>query len=128
MSSNFTPIEELELFCRHCGKIMPAQLDRSIAENGRTVDKNSTFEYYCTKCSKTVCYTGTDLLEQTTEEMLKLLLPPVSYSMSSHFVVGEKINHKKFKVGTVVGKDHGTPSKILVNFDKTGIKKLIQDL
>jgi len=125
--TNFVPVETLELYCRFCGKILPAQLDRSIAENGRTVDRNSTFEYYCTKCFKTACFTGNDLLEQPKDK--ETTLSPREYSPHEHFLIGEAIRHKAFKqVGTIVGKDNGSPARIMVNFPKGGIKKLVQDL
>lgn len=174
MSSAFNPIEEFDLLCRFCGKIHPAQLDRSIAENGRTVDRNSTFEYYCTKCQKTVCFKGNDLLEkpvspetdseententENTENIEKAektedtekkgkkgkkskkdqknentvnKVPQnvIEYSPKNHYHIGEWISHKKFNdVGLVVGVDNGTPNKIIVNFEKSGIKKLIEDI
>lgn len=124
MSATFSPLEELELFCRFCNKVLPAQLDRSIAENGRTVDINSTFEYYCTKCFKTACFSGTDLLDQNNKDSA-----PRTYTPSEHYFIGETIFHKKFNEnGVVVGKDHGSPSRILVQFDNSGLKKLIQDI
>ena len=127
MSSPFSPADELDFFCRFCDKVTPAQLDRSIAENGRTVDRNSTFEYLCAKCFKTFCYSGNDLIEQTKHEDQKTM--PHEYKPQDHFLIGETILHKKWKEsGVVVGKDHGTPSRILVNFEKSGLKKLIEDL
>ena len=127
MSTSFTPIEELEMYCRFCGKITTCQLDRSIAENGRTVDKNSTFEYYCQKCTKTVCFTGTDLLEQNNEGSEEAA--PRQYSPQEHFLIGEKIYHTAFdEEGKVVGKDNGSPNRIFVKFEKSGLKKLVQDL
>lgn len=146
MSSAFSPIEEFDLLCRFCGKIHPAQLDRSIAENGRTVDRNSTFEYFCTKCQKTVCFKGTDLLEKPAsnsdsekdeenknqEEDKQTNNTPVGildYSPKNHYHIGEWIKHKKFKEnGLIVGIDNGKPKKIIVNFEKSGIKKLIEDI
>ncbi|HLV32556.1 MAG TPA: hypothetical protein VKY57_13385 [Chitinispirillaceae bacterium] len=146
MSSAFSPIEEFDLLCRFCGKIHPAQLDRSIAENGRTVDRNSTFEYFCTKCQKTVCFKGTDLLEKPAsnsdsekdeenknqEEDKQTNNTPVEildYSPKNHYHIGEWIKHKKFKEnGLIVGIDNGKPKKIIVNFEKSGIKKLIEDI
>lgn len=127
MSVTFTPAENLELYCRFCEKITPCQLDRSIAENGRSIDRNSTFEYYCTKCFKTACFSGNDLLEQmklTPEQpMLR------EYTPKEHFYIGERISHKKFKeAGLVVSKDSGVPSTILVSFNKAGLKKLVQDM
>lgn len=127
MSTNFTPVDEFENYCRFCEKIATAQLDRSIAENGKTVTRNSTFEYYCTKCMKTFCFCGTDLLEQ--EKLTQNGKPPRDYTPREHFFIGETIHHKQFKEsGVVVGKDNGTPSKILVNFPKIGLRKLIQDM
>ncbi|MBN1760455.1 MAG: hypothetical protein JW863_19155 [Chitinispirillaceae bacterium] len=127
MSSPFSPADDLEVYCRFCDKITPVQLDRSIAENGRTVDRNSTFEYLCTKCFKTFCYCGNDLIEQSRHE--EQGTEAHQYNPQEHFVIGETIHHKKWKEsGVVVGKDRGTPSRILVNFEKSGLKKLIEDL
>jgi hypothetical protein len=127
MSSPYLPIDNLEVFCRFCDKIAPAQLDRSIAENGRTVDRNSTFEYLCAKCFKTFCYSGKDLLEQRKPDAPE---PPAhEYTPRDHFLIGEKVLHKKWKdTGVVVGKEKGSPGTILVNFEKAGLKKLIEDL
>jgi hypothetical protein len=126
MSSAFTPVDDLEIFCRFCNKTNPAQLDRSIAENGRTVDRNSTFEYLCSKCFKTFCFSGRDLLEgqKAAEQSSR------DYAPREHFYIGEKIFHKKWKEsGIVVGKEKGTSGMtILVNFEKSGLKKLIEDL
>jgi hypothetical protein len=127
MSSPFIPIEDLEIYCRFCNKITQAQLDRSIAENGRTVDRNSTFEYLCGKCLKTFCFSGNDLLEQRRSDAPEE--PPHEYSPGKHFFIGERVHHKKWKeTGVVVGKDKGIPGSILVNFEKSGLKKMIEDL
>jgi hypothetical protein len=128
MSVTFSPVDTLELFCRFCGKVTTCQLDRSIAGNGRTIDKNSTFEYYCAKCFKTACFSGNDLLEQPkTPPSAKE--PPREYAPTQHYYIGERIFHKKFKEnGLVVNKDNGTPGRILVQFDKAGLKKLVQDM
>lgn len=127
MSSPFIPIEDLEIYCRFCNKITRAQLDRSIAENGRIVDRNSTFEYLCVKCLKTFCFSGKDLLEQRRSDAPEE--PPHEYSPGDHFFIGERVSHKKWKdTGIVVGKDKGAPGSILVNFEKMGLKKLIEDL
>jgi len=127
MSSSFTPVEEMLIYCRFCDKIASVQLDRSIAENGRTVDRDSTFEYLCVKCYKTVCFSGNDLLEQKKNDSDDAA--PRSYSPRDHYFVGETIVHVKWEdTGVVIGKDHGTPNRILVNFEKSGIKKLIEDL
>jgi hypothetical protein len=126
MSAPFIPAETLEVFCRSCGKITTNQLERSIAGNGRTIDKNATFEYYCTKCFKTACFSGNDLLEQA-----KSNGPDETrdYSPHDHFLIGERLFHKKFKeAGLVVSKDSGTPSSVLVSFEKAGLKKLVQDI
>lgn len=127
MSSSFSPIEEMQIYCRFCDKITQVQLDRSIAENGRTVDRNSTFEFLCSKCYKTVCFSGKDLLEQSKNE--EAAVPPRKYSPREHYHLGETIHHAKWDdKGLVIGIDQGIPNRILVNFEKSGTKKLIEDL
>ncbi|MDG5816444.1 hypothetical protein QA601_15210 [Chitinispirillales bacterium ANBcel5] len=126
MTSPFTPIENPSLFCRFCSKIVPAQLDRGIAENGKTIDKKSTFEYSCSKCFKTSCYCGKDLLEINGEDETD---ETRTYSPREHYFIGEEIFHKTFdENGLVVGKENGSNGKILVHFEKAGLKKLIQDI
>jgi hypothetical protein len=129
MSVVFTPVETLELYCRFCEKVTPCQLDRSIAGNGRTIDRNSTFEYYCTKCYKTACFSGNDILELQKPKSKSDKEPLREYKPSEHYFIGESIVHKKFKeTGLVVSKDPGTPSRIHVHFPKAGLKKLVQDM
>jgi hypothetical protein len=124
MSSSFCPIDEFEVYCRFCEKISRAQLDRSIAENGKLVDRNSIFEYYCTKCLKTFCFNGTDLLEQSLPESSIRI-----YSPREHYFIGETIFHNQFtENGIIINKDNGKHSKILVHFPKNGLRKLIQDM
>jgi hypothetical protein len=126
-SVSFAPVVDLNAYCRFCQKILPAHLDRSIAGNGRLLDKESTFEYFCTKCRKTFCYAGKDLLPS--EDVSKTDSEPRDYVPKNHYVVGEKITHKKFKeTGLVVGKDRGVPARILVQFEKSGLKKLVEDI
>ena len=93
-SEPFLPVEETQIFCRFCQKTLPAQLDRSIAGNGRIVDKDGTFEYSCSKCNRTFCFSGNDLLDQKAraDETLK----PRDYVPKNHYFIGEKILHKKF--------------------------------
>jgi hypothetical protein len=123
----FSPVEELNIFCRFCQKTLPAQLDRSIAGAGRVVDKEGTFEYLCTKCRKTFCFSGKDLVAQADAE--KEATDPRLYVPSEHYLIGEKIQHKQFKdIGFVVGKDRGSPARILVQFEKNGLKKLVEDI
>jgi hypothetical protein len=132
MSIQFTPVETLELFCRFCDKVTTCQLDRSIAGNGRTIDRNSTFEYYCTKCFKTACFSGNDLLEQTKpapgkKQPLTARQQPREYTPHERYCIGERITHKKFReTGLVVNKEEGTPCRILVLFQKSGLKKLVE--
>lgn len=127
MSSSFLPVENLQIFCRFCDKISNVQLDRSIAENGRTVDRNSTFEYLCAKCFKTVCFSGNDLLEQKKSENEASVVR--EYLPKEQYFIGETILHKKWNErGLVIGKDLGTPKRIHVNFEKSGLKKLIEGL
>jgi hypothetical protein len=126
-AETFSPVEDVDIFCRFCQKTLPAQLDRSIAGNGRTVDKESTFEYSCSKCGKTFCYSGKDLKEQ--KQLPEEAPKPRDYIPKNHYVIGETIIHKKFKEnGRVVGKDHGSPTRILVLFEKSGLKKLVEDI
>jgi hypothetical protein len=126
-SESFSPIEEAEIFCRFCQKTQPASLDRCIAGNGRVVDKDATFEYSCSKCGKTFCFSGNDLKEQ--KEAAAAGDEPREYLPKNHYVIGEVIAHKKFKEnGLIVGKDHGAPTKILVKFEKSGLKKLVEDI
>jgi len=124
MAASFSPVEEVLMYCRHCKKTLPAQLERSIAGSGRTVDRESTFEYFCTKCHKTTCFAGTDLLESSEEEV-----EPRQYSAKDHFFVGEIIHHPSFEeTGTVVWKEPGSPTRIVVQFEKSGVKKLVEDI
>ena len=126
-SESFLPIEQVQMYCRFCLKTLPAQLDRSIAGNGRTVDKDATFEYSCSKCAKTFCYSGNDLLEQ--KLVTEGTLEKREYSPAYHYLIGEEISHKKFKdSGAIVGKDRGSPSRILVQFKKSGLKRLVEDI
>jgi hypothetical protein len=54
---------------------------------------------------------------------------PREYIPKEHYLIGEKIHHKKFKdTGFVVGKDRGAPARILVQFEKSGLKKLVEDI
>lgn len=128
MSSQFNPITEVKILCRFCGKITIAHLDRCIAENGKIVDRNSIFEYYCTRCFKTFCFSGTDILEQRKKsEIIEDELR--NYTPQDHFFIGEVIHHNQFQEsGVVVGKDQGSPSRIVVNFPKNGLRKLVQDM
>jgi Zn-finger protein len=126
-SSNFTPVSEILAYCRFCQKPMPAQLDRSIAENGRILDKEATYEYSCIKCHKTFCFSGNDLISKElankNNEQIREYLP------KNHYLIGEKISHKKFKdKGIVIGKEYGKPTKIFVQFEKNGLKKLVEDI
>ncbi len=125
MASSFTPVEDLNLFCRFCKKVVPFQLERSIAGSGRTVDRNSTFEYVCSKCHKTTCVSGQDLVEAEKPEADE----PRGYAADEQYCIGEVISHDSFgDTGTVVGKDLGSPSRIMVQFEKTGFKKLVEGI
>lgn len=120
----FSPVEELEMFCSHCKKPMPSVLERSVAEAGRTIDENSTFEYVCTKCNNTSCYQGKDLLvEEAKEEGADATEEKAAeikeYKISETYKVGEWISHPSYEVeGLIVGKKPGKPVQLLVKFDK----------
>ena len=122
MAASFNPAEELLIYCRFCKKTLPAQLERSIAGTGRAIDKNSTFEYICSRCHRPHCFFGKDLLEQqkTEEEGAEPReQEPREYSISEHFLIGEKITHPSYEtVGTIVGKDPGNPNLLRVKFEK----------
>jgi len=126
MTEVFSPPAQPALFCRHCKKVVPAQLDRSIAGNGRIVGRDSTFEYSCTKCLKSFCVSGKDLID--TIHAAPADAGTRYYSPKDLFLIGEVIRHKKLDdVGLVVGKDSGPSSRIVVQFEKTGLKKLIEN-
>jgi hypothetical protein len=128
LNQAFLPVGELSIFCRHCQKVMPAQLERSIAGSGKIVDIDSTFEYFCSKCHRTICYCGKDIIENAVPP--KESIPePREYDPKHHFLVGEVIKHTTFQEkGKVVGKDLGTPSRILVQFEKSGLRKLVENI
>jgi len=127
MAENFRPIQTIDVNCRFCKRIQPAQLDRSIAANGKTVSRESSFEYLCTKCKRSFCFTGTDLAEYV-ETQQDQASEARDYNPRMHCLLGDIVYHKKFKEsGAVVNKESGSPSCILVNFEKTGIKKLVED-
>lgn len=131
MAASFTPISELQLYCRFCKRVLPAQLERSIAGSGRTVDKKSTFEYICSRCHRTHCFFGEDIIEKIDndqEDTSESEQKPREYKLSEHFLIGEKITHPSYEsVGTVVGKDPGIPNRLLVKFEKT-IITLVEDI
>jgi hypothetical protein len=57
-----------------------------------------------------MCFSGNDLAEQK-----KLKMKQQSHLFPNRSLFDwETIQHKKFKKGIVVGKDHGAPSKIIV--------------
>ncbi|MBD3321550.1 MAG: hypothetical protein GF350_10700 [Chitinivibrionales bacterium] len=132
MATNYTPGEQIDMLCRFCKRVYPAQLERSIAENGRTIDKDSTFEYCCSKCMKTFCYYGKDLIEAPkngNEEESEEKTENRSYSPKDHFLIGETIYHPQFEeTGKIVGKDTGATSRIIVQFEKSGIRRLVEDI
>ena len=140
MPESFSPVKEVLLYCRFCNKVVVSQLERSIAGSGRIVDKESTFEYVCSRCHRTHCYYGKDILEsseptESTEstEVVENTSPeitpePRKYSISEHFLIGETINHPSYKcIGIVVGKEPGKPNRLLVKFEKT-LTSLVEDI
>lgn len=128
MATNFTPMEILDLYCSSCKKVMPGQLERSIADSGRTINRDGSFEYFCSKCNRTTCYSGNDLLPAADPEEVAER-EPRGYAASERYVIGETIAHKSFKdKGKVVAKDQGEPKRIMVLFEKNGLKKLVEDI
>mgnify|MGYP007051593495 CR=1 FL=1 len=128
MNNSFSPAEQLDLFCRFCKKVISFQLERSIACTGRIVNKESTFEYFCSKCHHTICISGKDLQEASLQANQSNGTPR-EYRAKDRYLIGEVIRHSSFKDnGTVVGKDCGKPSRILVQFEKKGLKKLVEEI
>ncbi len=139
MAKSFTPVEELLLYCRFCRKTMPATLERGIAGSGRTVDKNATFEYICTKCHRSHCYYGNDIIEaveipedaentESSETAPESETEPREYKTSEHFLIGEEITHPSYDTaGQIVGKEPGIPNRILVKFGKV-ITQFVEDI
>lgn len=130
MAEPFTPADELQIYCRFCKKTLPAQLERSIAGSGRVVDKNSTFEYICSRCHRPHCFFGKDIIQVLKEDSEKETpeLEPREYKISEHFLVGEKITHPSYEcVGTIVGKEPGNPNRLLVKFEKA-LASFVEDI
>ncbi len=126
----YKPAEELQIYCRFCKKTLAAQLERSIAGSGRTIDKQSSFEYICSRCHRSHCFFGKDLIKlQETDENTEIPEPEArAYNISEHFLVGERITHPSFEtVGTIVGKEPGNPNRILVKFEKV-ITEFVEDI
>ncbi len=127
----YTPAEELLIFCRFCKKALPAQLERSIAGSGRLINKDSTFEYICSRCHRPHCFYGKDLIEvtKTDEENTEKVEPePREYKINEHFRVGERITHPSYEtVGIIVGKDPGNPNRLRVKFEKI-ITSFVEDI
>lgn len=123
MADTFKPATELQLFCRFCKATLPAQLERSIADSGRSIDKESTFEYICPKCQKSHYFFGKDIIEDPEideEETTDAESEPREYNTNEHFLIGEKIKHPSYKtIGVIVGKNPGNPTRLLVKFEKT---------
>lgn len=128
MAKSFRPKEQMAMYCRFCEKVSPAHLNRSIADNGRTLSRSGTYEYCCAKCLKTFCFSGNDLLEEgegTEVEEQK----PRTYTSKEHYYIGEVIYHETYEdTGLVVGKESSTTPVILVQFENTGMKKLVEDV
>jgi|GEM_PF-681203 len=131
MPETFKPAFELQLYCRFCRSTLPAQLERSIAGSGRTIDKEASFEYICPKCQKSHFFHGKDIIEDIPEEPKappKIKFEPKKYKISERFLIGEKISHPSYEsIGIVVGKDPGVPNKVLVKFEKT-IASLVEGI
>jgi hypothetical protein len=128
MVTSFSPAGTLELFCRFCKKTHPAQLERCIAETGKLLDRDSTFEYTCSRCHRPHCYFGKDIIDEEYHTLLAVEGAPRVYKTSEHFLIGEKIIHPSFKsLGKIVGKDPGKPPRLVVKFEKT-ITLLVEDI
>lgn len=156
MATSFIPANELDIYCRFCKKVISSVLERSIAGSGRTVNRESTYEYICTKCHRAHCFYGTDIIEAIPEdttaendvkekavakdgekiakkdegatEPVVTEQEPREYSISDHFLIGEKIKHPSYEaIGTIVGKNPGLTNQIQVKFEKV-LVKLVEDV
>ncbi len=127
MAKAFRPKEQLAIYCRFCSKVTLAHLNRSIADNGRTLSRNGVFEFCCAKCLKTFCFSGQDLLEEAEGTEVEQQ-EPVTYSSGGHYYIGQVIYHEAYQdTGLVVGKEASHTPVIIVQFEKEGLKKLIED-
>ncbi len=118
---------------------MPATLERGIAGTGRVVDKEATFEYICTKCHRSHCFYGKDIIEavpvnedekekQPSEEAETAEAEVREYVPTGHYLIGEEISHPSHEVpGLIVGKEPGIPNRIIVQFGKV-ITPLVEDI
>ena len=122
MALLFIAPPQLQLYCRFCKKTVSATLERSIAESGKDVDRESTFEYVCSSCRRPDCYYGKDLVEAPQPTSPESIAPPYNprpYNITQRFLVGEKIIHPSYKsIGIVVGKYPGVPTRLIVKFEK----------
>ena len=119
--SDFSPALELDLYCSHCKKVLPAVLDRSVAESGRILNETSSYEFVCSKCSRTTCFYGKDIVAKPLEEVSSVPTAATikPYTISQFFRIGEYISHPSHKTeGLVVGKIKGKPTQIMVKFEK----------
>lgn len=129
MAVSFKPVNELLIYCRFCKKVLPAQLERGIANSGRTVDKNATFEYVCSKCHRSHCFRGSDIIERPAEQEATTDTETREYRPSGHYLVGEVITHPGFQgEGRIVNKEPGSLSRIVVSFEKAGVTKFVEDV
>jgi hypothetical protein len=131
MAESFTPVQTIEAFCRFCKRLTQMQLERSIPANGKTVDRGSTFEYYCARCNRPICMNGTDLAERgaaVAQAEGKVAKPKTrDYDPNYAYTIGEVVFHQTFKEeGTVIGKQPGEPPRMLVSFRKAGVRKLLE--
>jgi len=132
MTEIFKPAADITLYCRFCHKTVHANLHRSIAGSGKILDKDATFEYICSKCHRSHCFYGKDLIEgkenSTIEQPEVNEFEPRTYRISGHYLIGEEIIHPSYtRIGKVVGKEPGIPNRILVKFGKN-IIPLVEDL
>ena len=115
MSNEFVPPRHLKLYCRFCKKTVDTVLQRGVSLTGTAVNRDSTFEYICTRCNRPHCYHGSDII--SIQEALES--DTRSYSISDRFLIGEEIIHPRFvSAGLVIGKETGSQSKLIVKFGK----------
>ncbi|MFW5960360.1 MAG: hypothetical protein ACOCSE_04505, partial [Chitinivibrionales bacterium] len=64
----FIPKEEMDFHCPKCKKLITGKFERSIADSGRAISEDSTFEYICEKCGRSYCFSGHDIIPEQRED------------------------------------------------------------
>lgn len=110
------------VFCEHCGKI------KKMAILSQIEGSETRFWHRCTSCKHSFIVDRSTLKKQIAKKELTKEFC-VEYSPEKQFEIGTHIHHADLDdVGTITAKDKTTSGDklIVVNFQKSGIKKLIE--